>query len=73
MMSNLKKVIKSIAIILKKTTRSNTFAAFHGQFDVSETPVALHISKRVLTLPLYAELSLEDVDRICEVILSCRK
>ena len=52
---------------------TNTFSAFHGQYDVSETPVALHISKRVLTLPLYAELSIEDVDRICEVILSCRQ
>lgn len=52
---------------------TNTFSAFHGKYDVSETPVALHISKRVLTLPLYSELGLEDVDRICEVILSCRK
>ncbi len=52
---------------------TNTFQAFHRQFDVRETPVALHISKRVLTLPLYAELSLEDVDRICDIILSCKK
>ena len=49
---------------------TNTFAAFHGQYDVSETPVALHMSKRVLTLPLYEELALEDVDRICNVILA---
>ncbi len=52
---------------------TNTFSAFHGKYDVSETPVALHISKRVLTLPLYAELALEDVDQICDIILSCRK
>ncbi|WP_206414334.1 DegT/DnrJ/EryC1/StrS family aminotransferase [Lachnoclostridium sp. An118] len=51
---------------------TNTFSAFHGQFDVLETPVALHISKRVLTLPLYADLDLEDVDRICEIILQCK-
>lgn len=37
-----------------------------------ETPVALHISKRVLTLPLYADLEMEDVDRICRVILDCK-
>ena len=49
---------------------TNTFSAFHGKYDVMETPVALHISKRVLTLPLYADLPLEDVDRICKVILS---
>lgn len=52
---------------------TNTFAAFHEKFDVNETPIALHISKRVLTLPLYEELSIEDVDRICSVILSCRR
>ena len=28
---------------------------------------------RVLTLPLYADLSIEDTDRICDVILSCKK
>ncbi|MFI3326466.1 MAG: DegT/DnrJ/EryC1/StrS family aminotransferase [Clostridia bacterium] len=47
---------------------TNTFDCFHGKYDVNLTPVALHISKRVLTLPLYADLSNEDVDRICEVI-----
>ena len=52
---------------------TNTFSCFHGAYDVIETPVALHISKRVLTLPLYADLALEDVERICEIILSCRK
>lgn len=51
---------------------TNTFSAFHGKYDVMETPVALHISKRVLTLPMYADLALEDVDRICEIILKCR-
>ena len=34
-----------------------------------KTPVAKHIAQRVLTLPLYADLSLEDVDRICDSIL----
>ena len=52
---------------------TNTFSAFHGKYNVMETPVALHVSKRVLTLPMYADLALEDVDRICEIILSCRQ
>lgn len=52
---------------------TNTFSAFHGKYNVMETPVALHVSKRVLTLPLYADLALEDVDRICEIILGCRQ
>ena len=51
---------------------TNTFSCFHREYDVRETPVALHISKRVLTLPLYADLEMEDVDRICRVILDCK-
>ncbi|MBQ2931602.1 MAG: DegT/DnrJ/EryC1/StrS family aminotransferase [Clostridia bacterium] len=35
-----------------------------------KTPVADYIANRVLTLPLYADLSLEDVDRICDIILN---
>ena len=34
-----------------------------------KTPVAEYIANRVLTLPLYADLPLEDVDRICDIIL----
>ena len=52
---------------------TNTFDCFHGAYDVNQTPVALHISKRVLTLPLYADLSIADADKICDVILSCKK
>ena len=52
---------------------TNSLSAFHGKFNVLETPVALHISKRVLTLPLYADLALEDVDRICRIVLNCKK
>ena len=51
---------------------TNTFSCFGMQFDVSKTPVALQLSKRVLTLPLYADLPLEEVDRISKVILSCK-
>ncbi|MCI8346271.1 MAG: DegT/DnrJ/EryC1/StrS family aminotransferase [Clostridia bacterium] len=51
---------------------TNTFSCFHREYDVNDTPVALHISKRVLTLPLYADLQMEDVDRICRLILACK-
>ena len=47
---------------------TNTFDCYHGKFDVSQTPVALSISKRILTLPLYADLDLSDVKRICSII-----
>lgn len=46
------------------------FACYRGRFDSTVTPVARHVSDRVLTLPMYADLSLSDVDRICDVIAS---
>ncbi len=46
---------------------------YEGMFDVDSTPVARYISKRVMTLPLYPDLSEDNVDRICNVILSLRK
>lgn len=52
---------------------TSSFDCFHGKYDVHKTPVALHISKRVLTLPLYADLSLDEVDRICSIILDLKK
>jgi dTDP-4-amino-4,6-dideoxygalactose transaminase len=48
---------------------TNSFACYQGRFDVEKTPVAKHIADRVLTLPLYADLALDDVDRICDIIL----
>ncbi len=52
---------------------TNTFGCYRRRFDAGETPIALHISKRVLTLPLYADLELSEVDRISDIILECRK
>lgn len=37
-------------------------------FNGNKTPVAKRVSESVLTLPLYPDLSLEDVDRICSII-----
>jgi dTDP-4-amino-4,6-dideoxygalactose transaminase len=48
---------------------TNSFDCYRGRFDVKDTPVAEYIADRVLTLPLYADLALDDVDRICEIIL----
>lgn len=46
----------------------NEFDCYKDKYNVEDTPVAKHISDRVLTLPLYADLSIDDVDRICEII-----
>ena len=37
--------------------------------DSSKTPVAKYVADRVLTLPLYADLGAEDIDKICNIIL----
>ena len=51
---------------------TNSFECYRNYptAGTEKTPYAQHIALRVLTLPLYADLSLEDVDRICDVILS---
>lgn len=51
---------------------TNAFECYRDTYDVNDTPVALEVSLRVLTLPLYADLALEDVDRICDLILGER-
>ena len=48
---------------------TNTFSAFNGRYDVGNTPIALKVSKQVLTLPLYADLSIDDAKRIAMTIL----
>ncbi|MBR6872264.1 MAG: DegT/DnrJ/EryC1/StrS family aminotransferase [Ruminococcus sp.] len=51
---------------------TNTFSCYKDVINADSTPAALDISLRVLTLPLYADLSADDVDRICETVLSCK-
>lgn len=46
----------------------NDFNAYNQSYNSEVTPVAKFISDRVLTLPLYADLELRDVDRICDLI-----
>lgn len=49
---------------------TSEFECYKGRFEIQATPVAKEASERVLTLPLYADLSSEDVDRICDIILN---
>lgn len=48
---------------------TSEFTLYQGKFFIQETPVAKDASRNILTLPLYADLSIEDVRRICEIIL----
>lgn len=43
---------------------------YHEMFNTKLTPVALEKSRQVLCLPLYADLSEEKVDEICDWILA---
>lgn len=45
----------------------NRFDCYNA--DPKETPVALNASLNILSLPMYADLTVEDVDRICDLIL----
>ena len=47
------------------------YACYKGSYDSSKTPIAKYISDRILTLPIYADLSLDDVNRICDCIVRC--
>lgn len=49
---------------------TSSFDCYHNMFDANKTPVALHTSLRVLTLPLYADLDIVVVDNICDIIKS---
>lgn len=65
--------LKAADIIARKYfyPLTNSFECYKAMPTAGEdkTPVAKHIAERVLTLPLYADLSLDDVDRICDIIL----
>lgn len=47
---------------------TNEFSCYKGKF-VGETPIAKKISENVLTLPLYSDLTVDEVDFICDIIL----
>ena len=50
---------------------TNDFACYGDLPTAGEdkTPVAKHIAYQILTLPLFADLTVDDVDRICDIIL----
>lgn len=47
---------------------TSDFECYKG-FRKNKTPVASHLADCILCLPLYPDMSLEDVDRICKIIL----
>ncbi len=54
---------------------TNSFECYadYPTAGTEKTPIAAFLADRVLTLPMYADLALEDVDRICGIVLACRE
>jgi dTDP-4-amino-4,6-dideoxygalactose transaminase len=52
---------------------TSSFACYQGRFGAAKTPVAAYTAERILTLPLYAGLSPEEADKVCDIILGVRR
>lgn len=52
---------------------TNTFECYRGMYNADSTPTALQISNRIMTLPLYSDLTLDNVDRICDIMSGCKE
>lgn len=48
---------------------ASDYACYRSVYASERTPVAKDVASRVLTLPMYSDLSLRDVDWICDVIV----
>lgn len=51
---------------------TSQFPLYQERFPIQETPVAAAVSQRILCLPLYADLTTEEVDLVCDRLLECR-
>lgn len=49
------------------------YECYRSVYASERTPVARHAAATVLTLPMFADLALEDVDRICDVVRGCAR
>lgn len=46
------------------------YACYRETFDSADTPIAYKAASSVLTLPMFADLTMNDVDRICDIVLN---
>lgn len=44
------------------------YECYKDLYDSAQTPVAKYVAQHIMTLPIYADLAIEDVDRICSVV-----
>lgn len=48
----------------------NEMHCYKNKYKDQKTPIAHDVSKHILTLPIYEGLDLQDVDKICDIILN---
>ncbi len=49
---------------------TSSYECYRNKYHVEETPNAIYVANRILTLPLYSDLSPDIVQEICELILA---
>ena len=48
---------------------TSDFSIIRSKYPINETPVAKKVAEEILTLPLYAGLTIDEVNHICDIIL----
>lgn len=48
---------------------TSSFKCYEGLFPVGATPVAEDITRRILCLPLYTDITAEDIETVCNILL----
>ena len=49
---------------------TNDAQCYKNRFSTEQTPIAKYVADRILTLPLYGDLELSTVDKICDIIIN---
>lgn len=49
---------------------TNNAQCYKNRFNAEQTPIAKYVADRILTLPLYGDLELSIVDKICDIIIN---
>lgn len=52
---------------------TSDFECYRNILPHGDTPVADRVAQRVITLPMYADLALKDVEKICEIVVSAER
>lgn len=52
---------------------TSSFACYEGRFEIQETPVAKRVAQQVITLPLYADMTVADAQYVCETIQETKR